>query len=760
MGLIGGSIGMACVRHALAREVMAVVRREEARAEVREREAAHDVTLDLQEGVAGAELVVLCASVEAIPELAHQAAPALSARAIVTDVASVKASIVSRLEQTLSGVCRFVGSHPMAGGERAGIAHATLDLFRNAVCLVTPTEHTDPEAFETVTQFWRRLGCTVESLGPHEHDKAVALVSHLPHMAAAAVMNAIGRSSDPVAAMRCAGPSFRDVTRIAASPPEMWTQICMGNRDALLSVVRGFGEEAGRFAECLEAGDAEGLHAFFAKAKRLKEARPEPVEVARPALEPTVAPRQAHDETPQGAPRAELVEGARLPRAESRGPELVEGPPDPIVVRRPGEVRGVVEVPGDKSISHRAILFSSIAEGTSTIEKLLPGEDVACTLEIMRALGVPIERLSETSVRIRGVGLYGLKAPAEALWCGNSGTCMRLVAGLLAAQPFKSVLDGDESLRRRPMRRVITPLAQMGAVVEGTPPDDTAPLTVDGGWIKPIGYLSPVASAQVKTCVLLAALYADGITSVTEPHQSRDHTERMLPDYGVEVKHHGHTVAVEGGQRLHALDLIVPGDFSGAMFFNVLAACTPGAMLTVRRVGLNPTRVGALRILERMGAKVGFEVSDYLGEGGSEPRGDIIVRGGSLEATTIEGDEIPNAIDELPALAVAAALASGRTVIKDAAELRVKESDRIAATVTNLRAMGAHAEETEDGMIIEGPVTLRGAELDSFGDHRIAMAFTIAGMLAEGETKISNTACIATSFPGFHAIIGRLLAGA
>jgi len=271
MGLIGGSIGMACVRRRLAREVTAVVRRESAKAEVREHEAAHDVTLDLQEGVSGADLVVLCASVEAIPELAQQAAPALSTKTIVTDVASVKAGIVGRLDDVLGGVCRFVGSHPMAGGERAGIANADADLFRDAVCLVTATERTDPEALETVTAFWKALGGTVESLGPVAHDEAVALVSHLPHVVAAAVMHAIGRAADPTAVMRCAGPSFRDVTRIASSPPEMWMQICMENRGALLAAVRGFSAETGRFAECLEAGDAEGLRAFFAEAKTLKD---------------------------------------------------------------------------------------------------------------------------------------------------------------------------------------------------------------------------------------------------------------------------------------------------------------------------------------------------------------------------------------------------------------------------------------------------------------------------------------------------------
>jgi len=372
---------------------------------------------------------------------------------------------------------------------------------------------------------------------------------------------------------------------------------------------------------------------------------------------------------------------------------------------------------------------------------------------------VRIEQLSATSVRVHGVGLYGLKAPSGRLWCGNSGTCMRLLAGLLAAQPFTSVLDGDESLRRRPMQRIITPLVQMGAKVKATAPDETAPLTIEGTSLNAIEYLSPVASAQVKTCVLLAALYAEGVTSVTEPHQSRDHTERLLPDYGVDVAHQDRTIALEGGPTLHAYDCIVPGDFSSAMFFIVLAACTPGAMLTLRRVGMNPTRIGALRVLRRMGAKVGFEVSDYMAEAGSEPRGDIIVRGGPLEATTIGGDEIPNVIDELPVLAVAAAFASGRTVIKDATELRVKESDRIATTVANLRAMGAAAEETEDGMIIEGLAALEGAALDSFGDHRIAMAFAVAGMLADGETRISNTACVATSFPAFYSIVEQVLTG-
>jgi 3-phosphoshikimate 1-carboxyvinyltransferase len=730
MGLIGGSIGMACVRHALAREVMAVVRREEARGEVRGRDAAHDVTLDLEEGVAGAELVIFAAAIDAVPRLAHQAAPAISAEAIVTDVSSVKAGIVRRLEETFDGVCRFVGSHPMAGGEYGGIAYASPDLFRNAVCLVTPTERTDPAALETVTRFWQRLGCTVRSISPEAHDEAVGLVSHLPHVAVAALMNAIGRAGDPRAAVACGGPSFRDVTRIAASPPEMWTQICLHNRDALRDVVRRFRDEAERFTQALEAGDADALRAFFSEARRLKALGAEPV-------------RPAGEVTRRAAARPTARTAVALP--------------DPIVVRRPREVAGTIEVPGDKSISHRAVIFSSIADGASTIDNLVAGEDVVCTLDIMSALGVGVEWLSDTSVRIEGVGLNGLEAPGEVLWCGNSGTSMRLLAGLLAGQPFRSVLDGDESLRRRPMRRVIEPLTKMGAVVQGTPPDDRAPLTISGGWLRPIGYLSPVASAQVKTCILLAALYAEGVTSVTEPRQSRDHTERMLADYGVEVARHERTVAVEGGQRLTACSFAVPGDFSSAMFFAVLAACTPGSMLTLSRVGLNPTRIAALRILQRMGAKIGFETSDYLEGCGSEPRGDIIVRGDALTATTIRGDEVPIAIDELPILAVAAACATGRTVIRDAAELRVKESDRIATTVANLRAMGAQAEETEDGMIIEGPTPLQGAAIDSFGDHRIAMAFAVAGMLADGETAIRNTACVATSFPGFHALVEQFL---
>ncbi|MBN1917115.1 MAG: 3-phosphoshikimate 1-carboxyvinyltransferase [Verrucomicrobia bacterium] len=728
MGLIGGSIGMACVRHALAREVMAVVRRDEARREVRGRDAAHDVTLDLEEGVAGSELVIFAADIDATARLAHQAAPALSAEAIVTDVSSVKTGIVRRLDEIFDGVCRFVGSHPMAGGEFGGIAHASPDLFRNAICLVTPTERTDPGVLERVAQFWRRLGCTVKSLGPEAHDEAVGLVSHLPHVAVAALMNAIGRTGDPRAAMACGGPSFRDVTRIASSPPEMWTQICLHNRGVLLEAVRRFRDEAGRFVELLDAGDAVGLRAFFAEARRLKALEIGPTAPAEPAQE-------------------------REPRPASKGAP----PPDPLIVRRPAEVKGTIEVPGDKSISHRAAILSSIAEGASTIGNVLASEDVVCTLDIMRALGVHVEWLSDTSVHIEGAGPRGLHAPNDALWCGNSGTSMRLLAGLLAGQPFRSVLDGDESLRRRPMRRIIEPLAKMGAVVQGTPPHDTAPLTISGGWLRPIGYVSPVASAQVKTCILLAALYADGVTSVTEPRQSRDHTERMLPDYGVVVTRHERTVAVEGRQPLAACDLVVPGDLSSAMFFAVLAACTPGSLLTLRGVGLNPTRVAALRILQRMGAKIGFETSDYLNGTGSEPRGDIIVIGDALEATMIEGDQVPNAIDELPVLAVAAACANGRTVIKDAAELRVKESDRIATTVANLRAMGAQAEETDDGMVIEGPAKLHGAELDSFGDHRIAMAFAIAGMLADGETAIRNTACIATSFPTFHALVGRFL---
>lgn len=414
-------------------------------------------------------------------------------------------------------------------------------------------------------------------------------------------------------------------------------------------------------------------------------------------------------------------------------------------IRRSSAIKTEITVPGDKSISHRAVMLAAMSNGTCVIRGFLPSEDCMCSVGAMRALGVEIENPEPTTLIVHGKrGQF--EAPAADIDCGNSGTTMRLVAGILAGQPFRSRLVGDASLSKRPMRRIVEPLTQMGAKLTTEGGDGRPPLLIEGGNLRPLQYVSPVASAQVKSAVLLAGMFASGKTSVTEPTQSRDHTERMLEYFLVRPQIQDRTVSVYGGQIPESQDFMVPGDISSAAFWLVAAAAHPNAHLLIKNVGLNETRTGVLGVLVRMGA----HVREVVEVDQAEPLGSIEITGARLKATRIAGKEIPNVIDELPILAVAAALAQGTTVIADAKELRVKETDRIAAIATNLRAMGVQVVETEDGMEITGGGPLHGAHLESFGDHRIAMAFAIAGLFAEGETVISNTECVATSYPGFE----------
>jgi len=426
-----------------------------------------------------------------------------------------------------------------------------------------------------------------------------------------------------------------------------------------------------------------------------------------------------------------------------------------INVRRAPLLDLELRVPGDKSISHRAVLLSALADGVSVITGFLPGEDCLCSVNAMRALGVEIEHPEPTTLIVHGCG-GKFTAPTHEIDCGNSGTLMRLLTGYLAGQPFSSRLVGDTSLSSRPMNRVIIPLSQMGAKITGQGEKGTAPLEIEGAALTGIDYQSPVASAQIKSALLLAGLFARGTTTVTEPVQSRDHSERMFAYYGLAPLREELKVSIAGGVIPEAKNFQVPGDVSSAAFWLVAAAAQPGSHLMIKDVGLNLTRTGILGVLVRMGARH----RELIETGANvEPMGLLEVWGGDFHGTTIEGKEIPNVIDELPVLAVAGALASGTTIIRDAKELRVKEADRISVVVNHLRAMGAEVEELEDGMIIQGGRPLHGAVLESHGDHRIAMAFAIAGLFAEGETRILDTACVATSYPGFGVTLERVLQG-
>ena len=424
-----------------------------------------------------------------------------------------------------------------------------------------------------------------------------------------------------------------------------------------------------------------------------------------------------------------------------------------IRVHRVPHIEADFPVPGDKSMSHRAAMLAALSDGPCRLRNYLRGEDCLGTLRVLRQLGVSIEDDGAGIFTVHGrCGRFS--APAADLDCGNSGTTMRLMSGLLAAQPFRSRLTGDASLSRRPMKRVMEPLGLMGARLHTEGEGNCPPLVVEGSAsLHGIEYRLPVASAQVKSCVLLAGLLASGETTVVQPVPTRDHTERMLEYFGVPLKREGERLSVSGGHLPQARDFLVPGDISSAAFWLVAAAAQPGSALVIRDVGLNPTRTGLLGVLLRMGARLREEEQT---KGPGEPCGKLELVGGQLRGTTIAGKEIPNVIDEIPILAVAGALARGTTTIRDAAELRVKESDRLAVVAHHLSAMGADVEELPDGLTIRGGRPLHGARLASHGDHRIAMAFAIAGLSAAGETVIEDAGCVETSYPGFVEQLKRI----
>jgi len=415
------------------------------------------------------------------------------------------------------------------------------------------------------------------------------------------------------------------------------------------------------------------------------------------------------------------------------------------IVQPGGKLTGRVRVPGDKSISHRSVMLGSLAEGTTRVTGLLEGEDVLSTLGAFRAMGVLAEGPDHGKLVIHGLGLHGLKVPKQALDMGNSGTAMRLMAGILAGQAFDSELMGDESLSKRPMKRVSDPLGAMGAVI-ATAEGGRPPLRIAGGRkLHGIDYQMPVASAQVKSCLLLAGLYAGSETSVTEPAPTRDHTERMLRGFGYAVKAQNARVSVQGGGRLKARDIDVPADISSATFFLVGASIAPGSDIVLEHVGINPTRIGVINILKLMGANL--ELLNPR-EAGGEPVADIRVRAAQLRGIRIPEDQVPLAIDEFPALFIAAACAQGETVLTGAHELRVKESDRIAVMAQGLKHLGIAVRETPDGIVIQGG-RLQGGEVDSHGDHRIAMSFAVAALVASGPITVRDCKNVDTSFPGF-----------
>ncbi|MCM2331015.1 MAG: bifunctional prephenate dehydrogenase/3-phosphoshikimate 1-carboxyvinyltransferase [Pseudomonas sagittaria] len=716
LGLIGGSFAKGLRERGLCREVVGVDLDAESRRLAVQLGVVDRCESELAAACVGAEVIMLAVPILAMEKVLAQLAGLELGDAVLTDAGSAKGNVVRAARQVLGArIPRFVPGHPIAGSEQSGVEAANGELYRRHKVILTPLAETDAQALALVDRLWRALGADVEHMAVEHHDEVLAATSHLPHLLAFGLVDSLAHQSENLEIFRYAAGGFRDFTRIAGSDPVMWHDIFLANREAVLRILDRFRSDLDGLREAIDHGDGHRLLGVFTRAR-----------VAREHFSKILARRAYVDAMHSN---------------------------DLIFLAQPGgSLNGRIRVPGDKSISHRSIMLGSLAEGTTEVEGFLEGEDALATIQAFRDMGVVIEGPHHGRVTVHGVGLHGLKAPAGPLYMGNSGTSMRLLSGLLAAQPFDTVLTGDPSLSKRPMNRVAKPLREMGAVID-TGPDGRPPLAIKGGQkLTGMHYDMPVASAQVKSCLLLAGLYAAGETSVTEPAPTRDHTERMLQGFGYPVSVEGSTARVASGHTLTATQIEVPADISSAAFFLVAASIAEGSELVLEHVGINPTRTGVIDILKLMGGDISLENQRLVG---GEPVADLRVRSAKLKGIEIPENLVPLAIDEFPVLFVAAACAEGRTVLRGAEELRVKESDRIQVMADGLQALGVKAEPTADGIVIDGG-PIGGGEVWAHGDHRIAMSFSVASLRATAPIRIHDCANVATSFPNFLALCAEV----
>ncbi|MDR5898444.1 bifunctional prephenate dehydrogenase/3-phosphoshikimate 1-carboxyvinyltransferase [Halomonas vilamensis] len=727
LGLIGGSLAAALRQVGFEGEIVACD------PDTSEIERGIEMGLidsggtSLSQQAPGASMIVLAVPVLAMESVMRELADVLPdiARVVITDVGSTKATIRDCARRVFGRVpSTLVLGHPIAGSEKSGVAAANPSLYDNHKVILTPEPDVDPDALARVRALWQATGAEVLEMDVAQHDHVLARTSHLPHLLAFSLVDTLARQDQRMDIFRYAAGGFRDFTRIAGSDPVMWRDIFIANRDAVLASLDDFEAGLATLRAAVEAGNSDAMLATFDRASH-----------ARQYFESLL-----NDTSYQ----AEYL-------MQSQGQVTYR-------VRPGGQAQGRLRVPGDKSISHRSIMLGALAEGVSEVKGFLEGEDSLATLQAFREMGVAIEGPHQGRVTIHGLGMHGLKAPSGPLYVGNSGTAMRLFAGLLAGQAFDSELTGDASLNKRPMGRVADPLRLMGAVID-TAEGGRPPLKIHGGSVlKGIDYELPMASAQVKSCLLFAGMYADGEIRVREPAPTRDHTERMLNGFGYSVSRDGDTCWLAGGGKLTAGPIDVPSDISSATFFLVAAAITPGADITLEHVGINPTRIGVINILTLMGADLALS---NQAEVGGEPVADIRIRYAPLKGIEIPADQVPLAIDEFPALFIAAANADGTTRLRGAEELRVKESDRIQAMADGLAVLGVEHTVVEDGIDIVGngredTPSYGGGRIDSLGDHRIAMAFTVAALRASDEIVIEDCANVGTSFPNFVELATRI----
>jgi len=713
VGLIGGSIARAARQRGVSKTIVGYGREQDLDnlETAKKLGVIDDFYLNIEKAVQDADCVVIATPVGGIEAIFESLKPCWSEKTIYTDAGSTKGNVIAAAEQVFGAVpANLVPAHPIAGAEQSGVEASLADLFVKKRLIITPVSNTSTLALKKIQQFWERLGSSVAVMDARQHDGILAATSHLPHILAFALVDMLGRKDEQKEIFKYAAGGFKDFTRIASSDPTMWQDICHANKNEIIPLIQQTREQLGKIQRMLENDEDQQLFATFNYARKA---------------------------------RQRFLEQFENIMSKSITFKIQPG----------GKLQGEARVPGDKSMSHRSIMLGSLAEGVTHVTGFLEAEDALATLQAFRDMGVRIEGPDNGCVTIYGVGKHGLKAPKKELYLGNSGTSMRLLSGLLAGQPFDSVLTGDQSLSGRPMKRVTEPLAAMGADIKTTE-KGTAPLQITGkaGQLTGIDYKMPMASAQVKSCLLLAGMYAKGITSVTEPAPTRDHTERMLCGFSYPVSKAGSTASISAEGRLLATDIDVPSDISSAAFFLVGASIAPGSDLLLKHVGINPTRTGVIDILRLMGAKI-----DVLNERlvGGEPVADLHVVYSPLKGIDIPEELVPLAIDEFPVLFVAAAVAEGQTRLTGAEELRVKESDRIQVMADGLQALGVDAQPTTDGMVIHGG-SIGGGTVSSHGDHRIAMSFSIAGLRARAPITVLDCANVNTSFPEFKDLVKTL----
>ena len=715
LGLIGGSLTKRSRKNGFAAETIGYTRNfNNAKLGV-ELGVTDTAAETIEQAVEGADVIVIAVPVKSFEETLQEVKPHLKDGAVLTDVGSVKGYFVEAVEKVFGEVPDFiVPGHPIAGSERSGVTAADENLFDYHKVILTPLAHTSKSASDLIRDMWSACGAQVLEMSVEHHDEVLAATSHLPHLIAFSLVDTLAGEEDSQDIFRYAAGGFRDFTRIAASDPVMWHDIFLANSNATINVLDRFVDDLAMLKEAIQKQDSNKLLGVFTRARAARE----------------------HF--------TKLLSGQSYTNMTSKNVVFK--------VQSGGAVSGSIRVAGDKSISHRSIMLGALAEGVTEVEGFLEGEDSLATLQAFRDMGVVIEGPQNGRVRIHGVGMHGLQSPPGPIYLGNSGTGMRLFAGLLAGQSFDTELTGDASLSKRPMERVAKPLRLMGAKIESGE-EGRPPLKIKGGQaLKGIDYVMPMASAQVKSCLLLAGMYAEGETRVTEPAPTRDHTERMLNGFGYPVQKDEAVASLQGGGSLSGGKIDVPSDISSAAFFMVAASITPGADLEIQHVGLNPTRIGVINILQEMGADISISNQKEVG---GEPVGDIRVKCAPLKGIQIPQDQVPLAIDEFPVLFIAATCAEGETVLSGAEELRVKESDRIQVMADGLAQLGVRTEVKPDGIVIKG-AKIQGGTVHSHGDHRIAMAFSVAALRSEGPITINDCANVATSFPNFVQLANRV----